>query len=91
MNSNWIAYFALSNARQPYGLFGIKGTDRLHHIYVIGKTGVGKTTLLETLIRADIFHGAGCALIDPHGDFAERLGRWMPEIRRADLVLPQPR
>ena len=67
-------------------MFGIKSADRLSHIYVIGKTGVGKTTLLESLIRGDITNGAGCALIDPHGDFAERLAAWLPSHRRGDLV-----
>lgn len=81
-----VTHFARTNARHPHRLFGIKASDRLSHIYVIGKTGVGKTTLLETLLRSDISHGAGCALIDPHGDFVERIAAWLPEQRRGDLV-----
>jgi hypothetical protein len=81
-----ITHFAQTNARHPHRVFGIKSTDRLSHMYVIGKTGVGKTTLLETLIQGDIARGAGCALIDPHGDFAQRLDAWVPDTRRADLV-----
>ena len=65
-------HFARTNARRPFRYFGIKEADRLSHMYVIGKTGVGKTTLLETLIHQDLAAGNGCALIDPHGDFVER-------------------
>ena len=53
---------------------------------MIGKTGVGKTTLLETLIRHDIAAAAGCALIDPHGDFVERVAARVPAHRKADIV-----
>ena len=64
---------ARTNARGRYLPFGIKQADRLSHLYVIGKTGVGKTTLLENLIMQDIVAGRGCALIDPHGDLVERV------------------
>ena len=53
------AYFARTNARRPFRAFGIKELDRFSHTYVIGKTGVGKTTLLETLISQDLIHGNG--------------------------------
>ena len=86
MKSTDITHFARTNGRLPHRTFGIKAADRLSHIYVIGKTGVGKTTLLETLIRNDIDHGAGCALIDPHGDFVARVEAALPEHRRSDLV-----
>ena len=81
-----ISYFAHTNARHRFRTFGIKQADRLSHLYVIGKTGVGKTTLLETLITQDILVGRGCALIDPHGDFVERVASNIPEHRRGDLV-----
>jgi hypothetical protein len=54
-------------------------------MYAVGKTGTGKTTLLETLIRQDIEAGRGCALIDPHGDLVERIAAWVPVERRATL------
>src|SRR6195256_1239560 len=79
-------HFARTNARQPFRTFGIKQSDRLSHMYVIGKTVVGKTTLLETLIRQDIDAGNGCALIDPHGDFVERVAASIPANRKADVV-----
>lgn len=66
--------------------FGIKESDRLFHLYVIGKTGTGKSTLLETLAQQDIQHGHGVCLIDPHGDLAERLVAHIPENRKGDLV-----
>ncbi len=81
-----VSLFARTNARDRHVAFGIKQADRLSHIYVIGKTGVGKTTLLETLISQDIAAGRGCALIDPHGDFVERLIARVPVNRQADLI-----
>lgn len=81
-----ITLFARTNARRPHRSFGIKSADRLSHMYAFGKTGVGKTTLLETIMRSDISRGAGCALIDPHGDFVERVYTWIPSHRRDDLI-----
>ena len=68
-----ISYFAETNARNHFRRFGIRQADRLSHIYAIGKTGVGKSTLLEALARQDLEAGRGFCLIDPHGDLAERL------------------
>jgi hypothetical protein len=81
-----ISFFAETNARARQVPFGIKQSDRLSHVYAIGKTGVGKTTLLETLISQDIQAGRGCALIDPHGDFVERLVDNIPEHRQDDVI-----
>lgn len=68
-----ILHFARVHHRHFDDLFGIKDADRMHHVYVIGKTGTGKTTLLHTLLCGDIRRGMGCALLDPHGDLAERV------------------
>ena len=81
-----IAYFARTNARPPHRTFGIRYADRLSHIYVIGKTGTGKSTLLETLICQDIARGMGVALIDPHGDLVERVAKAVPAVRQGDLI-----
>jgi len=73
--------------------FGSRPADRRAHMYVIGKTGTGKSSLLEGLIRQDILAGHGLALFDPHGDLAERLALWMPESRKGDLIylnVPDP-
>ena len=68
-----ISYFARTNFHNKGILFGMKQDDRLSHCYVIGKTGVGKSTLLETLARQDLDAGRGFALVDPHGDLVEKI------------------
>jgi hypothetical protein len=88
-----ISYFAVTNFRNEGTRFGIKQPDRLAHMHVIGKTGTGKSTLLETLFVQDMKAGRGCALIDPHGDLASRLAASVPASRHSDLVyvnLPDP-
>jgi len=65
--------FAETVGRSNSVRFGLKQPDRLYHLYAIGKTGVGKTTLLETLLHSDVEEGRGLALIDPHGDLAARV------------------
>lgn len=84
-NDQRITYFAKTNKRKEIP-FGIKRADRLSHMYVIGKTGAGKTTLLETLLTQDILVDEGVTLIDPHGDFVERVANNVPESRRNDFV-----
>lgn len=66
--------------------FGIKDKDRLGHIYCIGKTGMGKSTLLQKMALSDITKGKGCGIIDPHGDVAKYLLERIPEERKKDLV-----
>src|SRR5215510_13091388 len=83
---NRITYFGQTNFRNKAKPFGIQQADRRSHMYVIGKTGTGKSTLLETLIRQDIAAGRGLALLDPHGDLVERLVAALPEKRQADLI-----
>src|SRR5207249_3256683 len=75
-----------TNFRNSRRVFGIKQADRRHHIYAIGKTGTGKSSLLETMVRQDISASQGLALFDPHGDLVERVLAWMPEERRKDLI-----
>jgi energy-coupling factor transporter ATP-binding protein EcfA2 len=81
-----ITYLARTNYRGGGKLFGIKRADRLSHVYVIGKTGTGKSTLLETMIRQDIARGDGLAVIDPHGDLAKRVAAAVPPERADDLI-----
>jgi Type IV secretion-system coupling protein DNA-binding domain len=81
-----ITYFARTNARNDRRVFGIKQRDRLSHMYIIGKTGTGKSTLLERLMLSDIEAGRGLALVDPHGDLAERIAARIPEHRKEDLI-----
>ncbi len=85
-----ITLFAETNFRNQKRKFGIKTDDRRRHMYIIGKTGMGKTTLIETLILSDILKGHGCCLIDPHGDTAEKLLDFIPTSRINDVVYFNP-
>jgi hypothetical protein len=81
-----IAVFAETNFRGTQRRFGIKLADRRSHMYIIGKTGVGKSTLLQTLIKHDMDAGHGLALIDPHGDLVERVLTEVPHKRKPDVI-----
>jgi hypothetical protein len=70
--------------------FGISPADLRHHIYIIGKTGSGKTTLVRNLILQHILLGHGVGLIDPHGDLADELLNHIPPSRAEDLVYFNP-
>ncbi len=70
--------------------FGIGEDDRRRHIYIAGKTGMGKSTLLENMIFSDISAGNGVGVIDPHGDLAEAALRFVPKNRRNDVILFDP-
>lgn len=85
-----ITYIGETNFRNKHIRFGIKDKDRLAHIYVIGKTGVGKSTLLKSMALQDILNGKGVGIIDPHGDIAEYLISQIPECRKKDLVYIDP-
>lgn len=89
-HENDVIYFGRVNFRNKLQTFGIKTDDRRRHMYVIGKTGMGKTTLLENLILSDIYAGHGCCYIDPHGDTAERLLDFIPSWRINDVVYFNP-
>jgi type IV secretory pathway VirB4 component len=80
------SFFARTNFRNEGIPVGIKQADRLSHMYVIGKTGTGKSTLLETLALQDIVHGRGMMLIDPHGDLAERVVKAIPAHRLPNVI-----
>jgi len=67
-------------------VFGVRLDDRLRHLAVIGKTGMGKSTLLKNLIASDMRAGRGVALIDPHGDLAESVLALVPRHRINDVV-----
>ncbi|MEK7170525.1 MAG: DUF87 domain-containing protein, partial [Patescibacteria group bacterium] len=65
-----ITYFGQTDSRGRRTPFGIKEKDRSRHMYVIGKTGMGKSTLLENMAIQDIQNGHGVCFIDPHGKTA---------------------
>jgi type IV secretory pathway TraG/TraD family ATPase VirD4 len=81
-----LTYLARTNYHSDGRVFGIRQADRRAHMYIVGKTGTGKSTLLETLIRQDLEAGNGLALLDPHGDLVERVLACVPEERKADLI-----
>ncbi len=89
-HENDIIFFGRTNFRSQLRKFGIKTDDRRRHMYLIGKTGVGKTTLLENMVLADIYLGHGLGLVDPHGDFAEKIIDYIPEHRIEDVVYFNP-
>ena len=70
--------------------FGLRPDDRRRHVYAVGKTGMGKSTLLETMIRHDMNQGRGLAVIDPHGDLAEATLAALPTWRTNDVILLDP-
>jgi len=88
-NSN-ITYFAETDFRGKKTRFGIKMLDRSRHMYIIGKTGMGKSTLLENLAIQDIRNGNGMCFLDPHGSSAETLLDFVPENRTKDVVYFAP-
>lgn len=85
-----ITPFAITDFRDSEQVFGIKAQDRLSHLYILGKTGTGKTTLLKNMILSDIEKGNGVAVIDPHGDLAESLIDLIPERRIQDAIYLNP-
>ena len=89
-NPERVTYFAATDARGKYVPFGIKSKDRDRHMYVIGKTGMGKSTLLENMAIQDLRNGEGFAFIDPHGGTVERLLDYIPEDRIKDVVYFAP-
>ena len=90
MANNNITIFAETNFRNKRTKFGIKTDDRRRHIYVIGKTGMGKTVLLENMAIQDIQKGYGVAVVDPHGEFAEKMLDFIPPNRVNDVVYFNP-
>jgi len=71
-------------------LLGLNAVDRMRHIYMIGKTGSGKSSLLKNLIVQDIYRGEGICLIDPHGDLAEEILDMIPAKRLRHVVYIDP-
>src|ERR1700719_976708 len=90
MSANEVVQIGRVDFRSDHRPFGIKSEDRFSHIYVIGKTGTGKSTLLETMALQDLEHGNGFALIDPHGDLAERIAACIPPARQPDTIYFNP-
>ena len=89
-NSQDVVYFGRTNFRGSNKLFGIKRVDRRQHMYVVGKTGTGKSALLHNLIVQDIANGEGLCVIDPHGELVEAIIEKIPEERIDDVIYFNP-
>ncbi|MCC6220141.1 MAG: type IV secretory system conjugative DNA transfer family protein [Deltaproteobacteria bacterium] len=85
-----ISFFGCTNFRDQRVPFGIKRSDRRRHLYVVGKSGSGKSKLLELLIKNDIDTGQGVGVLDPHGDLVENVIRLVPEERIKDVIVFDP-
>ncbi len=90
MDESRITFFAETNFRDQRKKFGIRKRDRRYHIYVVGKTGVGKSTLLLNMLGQDIQNTEGLAVVDPHGDLIERALKVITESRIKDLIYFNP-
>lgn len=89
-NNNPITPLAITNYRDIRKAFGIKERNRRHHMYIIGKTGTGKSTLIKNMMISDVKAGNGMALLDPHGDLAEDLLDYIPKERINDVIYFNP-
>src|SRR3989338_3720864 len=89
-NDDDICLFGQTFFRNQLRRFGIKTDDRRRHMYVIGKTGMGKTTVMENMVLNDIYKGHGVGIVDPHGDFAEKILDYIPANRINDVVYFNP-
>ncbi len=85
-----ITLLAKTDYRGEYKKFGIRKDDRRRHMYVIGKTGMGKTTIIENMVIQNIINGDGIALVDPHGDLVEKVINFIPPDRINDVVYINP-
>jgi hypothetical protein len=85
-----ITPFAVTDYRDIQKRFGIKEKNRRGHMYIVGKTGTGKTTLIENMAISDIRGGNGLALVDPHGDLADNILHFVPKKRIKDVIYFNP-
>lgn len=90
MNDKNVNYFGRVHFRDRNDVFGINLDDRTRHMYIIGKTGMGKTALLQNMAIQDIINGQGIGVIDPHGDFADLTLDFVPGHRIEDVVYINP-
>lgn len=85
-----INFFAKAEFKNKMMTYGLKRNDRRKHVYVIGKTGTGKSTLIANMAINDMRNGEGLAIIDPHGDLSEIVLNYIPSFRMNDVVYLEP-
>jgi len=90
MDTEEIIFFGQTTFRGERKKFGIKTDDRRRHIYIVGKTGMGKTELLKNMVIQDIRNGNGVGFVDPHGEAAEEILKFIPKERIKDVVYVNP-
>lgn len=83
-------FFAKTTFKNKEAIFGLKTVDRMRHVWIVGKTGTGKSTLIENMAIDDIKKGRGVAVIDPHGDACETLLDYIPTERLNDVIYFNP-
>src|SRR3989344_5647956 len=85
-----VSAFGVTNYHGSLIPFGIRREDRRRHLYVVGKSGAGKSKLLELLIHTDLHAGHGVAVLDPHGDLVDEVMKYVPRNRIKDVILFDP-
>lgn len=85
-----INFFGKAEYKNKDSIFGIKTKDRRKHVYIIGKTGAGKSTLIANMAIDDIRRDRGIGIIDPHGDLSEAILEYIPKRRINDVVYLEP-
>ncbi len=85
-----VSFFGKTNYHNNFDTFGIKREDRRRHLYAVGKSGSGKSKLLELLIKEDIEAGKGVGVLDPHGDLVDNIMEFIPEHRIKDVIYFDP-
>jgi len=85
-----ISLFGMTNYHNNFDKFGIKRKDRRRHLYVVGKSGSGKSKMLELLIKEDLEAGKGIGVLDPHGDLVDNCMKYVPEHRIKDVIYFDP-
>ncbi len=86
MDDHHITLIGQVEARNDRRVFGIRARDRFAHVHILGKTGTGKSSLLEGMAAQDIAAGAGVMVLDPHGDLVARLATKVPAGRRHEVI-----
>lgn len=85
-----LTVFAKTNFRHVQSEFGIKKEDKTRHTYIIGKSGMGKSNMMENMAIQDVLHGCGIGVVDPHGETVDAVLKYMPENRIEDVVMFDP-
>ncbi len=85
-----VNFFARTEFKNKPTVFGLKKLDRRRHVYIIGKTGTGKSTLIANMAINDMRNNKGFCIIDPHGDLCETILNYVPSFRVNDVIYLDP-